>query len=93
MKNNKENNQENNHIKGCIYGTPVKIKTSILPDTTLLVIEMNNTKNKIEGIGIIKNNLMPENRKYIVIITTIDLYTNQILESTKTILQPTKKKY
>jgi len=59
-----KNNQENNHIKGCIYGTPVKIKTSILPDTTLLVIEMNNTKNKIEGIGIIKNNLMPENRKY-----------------------------
>jgi len=59
-----KNNQKNNHIKGCIYGTPVKIKTSILPDTTLLVIEMNNTKNKIEGIGIIKNNLMPENRKY-----------------------------
>jgi len=64
IKNNQKNNQENNHIKGCIYGTPVKIKTSILPDTTLLVIEMNNTKNKIEGIGIIKNNLMPENRKY-----------------------------
>jgi hypothetical protein len=64
MKNNKENNQENNNVKGCIYGTPVKIKTSILPDITLLVIEMNNTKNKIEGIGIIKNNLMPENRKY-----------------------------
>lgn len=64
IKNNKENNQENNNVKGCIYGTPVKIRTSILPDTTLLVIEMNNTKNKIEGIGIIKNNLMPENRKY-----------------------------
>ena len=64
MKNNQKNNQENNNVNGCIYGTPVKIKTSILPDTTLLVIEMNNTKNKIEGIGIIKNNLMPENRKY-----------------------------
>ena len=55
---------KNNEAKGCIYGTPVKIKTSILPDTTLLVIEMNNTKNKIEGIGVIKNNLTPENRKY-----------------------------
>ena len=50
--------------KNCIYGTPVKIKNSILPDSTILVIEMNNTKNKIEGIGIIKNNLTPENRKY-----------------------------
>ena len=55
---------KNNDAKGCIYGTPVKIKDSILPDTTLLVIEMNNSKNKIEGIGIIKNNLTPENRKY-----------------------------
>ena len=55
---------KNNEAKGCIYGTPVKIKNSILPDTTLLVIEMNNTKNKIEGIGVIKNTLTPENRKY-----------------------------
>jgi len=56
--------KKNSEAKGCIYGTPVKIKNSILPDSTLLVIEMNNTKNKIEGIGIIKNNLVPENRKY-----------------------------
>ena len=38
---------KNNEAKGCIYGTPVKIKNSILPDSTILVIEMNNTKNKI----------------------------------------------
>jgi hypothetical protein len=55
---------KNGDAKGCIYGTPVKIKESILPDTTLLVIEMNNTKNSIEGIGIIKNNLTPENKKH-----------------------------
>jgi len=55
---------KNNESKGCIYGTPIKIKDSILPDTTIMVIEMNNTKNSIEGIGIIKNNLTPENRKY-----------------------------
>lgn len=54
----------NNNANGCIYGTPVKIKNAILPDTTLLVIEMNNTKNQIEGLGVIKNNLIPENRKY-----------------------------
>jgi|UniRef100_A0A6C0CEA8 hypothetical protein len=63
-KNSQENSKETSQTKGCIYGTPVKIKNSILPDSTLLVIEMNNTKNKIEGIGIIKNNLTPENRKY-----------------------------
>ena len=55
---------KNGDAKDCIYGTPVKIKESILPDTTLLVIEMNNTKNSIEGIGIIKNNLTPENKKH-----------------------------
>lgn len=55
---------ENNEGVGCIYGTPIKIKDTILPDTTILVIEMNNSKNRIEGIGIIKNNLTPENRKY-----------------------------
>jgi len=55
---------KNSDAKGCIYGTPVKIRESILPDTTLLVIEMNNTKNSIEGIGIIKNNLTPENKKH-----------------------------
>jgi hypothetical protein len=54
----------NNSNIGCIYGTPVKITENILPYTTLIVLEMNNSKNIIEGIGIIKNNLAKENRKY-----------------------------
>ena len=54
----------NNSNIGCIYGTPVKITENILPYTTLIVIEMNNSKNIIEGIGIIKNSLAKENRKY-----------------------------
>ena len=29
----------------------------ILPNEKIIVIEMNNTKNKIEGFGIIKNKL------------------------------------
>ena len=56
--------KNNNNSLGCIYGTPVKISDSLDPDTQLLVLEMNNTNNTIEGIGIIKNNLAKENRKY-----------------------------
>ena len=56
--------KENNNALGCIYGCPVKISENILPYTTLIVIEMNNSKNIIEGIGIIKNSCVRENKKY-----------------------------
>jgi hypothetical protein len=45
-------------IRGCIYGTPMKMKSNIPMETTVYVIEMNNEKNKIEGIGIINNRLI-----------------------------------
>jgi hypothetical protein len=66
---NREWINKNNNSEGCIYGTPVKISDSIDPDTLLLVLEMNNTNNCIEGIGIVKNNLARENRKYYKIYT------------------------
>lgn len=47
----------------CVYGTPIKISKSILPDSLIIVIEMNNSINKIEGIGIIKNNYLKESKK------------------------------
>ena len=56
---------ENNNTIGCIYGCPVKISENILPYTTLIVLEMNNSKNII---------------KFIQIITIIDTYTDPILE-------------
>lgn len=61
--------KNNNSNLGCIYGTPVKISETIDPDSQLIVLEMNNTKNIIEGIGIIKNNLVRENRKFNKIYT------------------------
>ena len=61
--------EKNNNSIGCIYGCPVKISESILPYTTLLVLEMNNSKNIIEGIGIITNNCARENKKYYKIYT------------------------
>ena len=40
---------------GCIYGSPVEMSPKILFDSFVFVIEMNNTINKIQGIGLIKN--------------------------------------
>lgn len=59
---NKSWRTTNNEI-GCIYGTPIKISEKILPNTLIIVVEMNNSSNTIEGIGIIKNKLLPENKK------------------------------
>ena len=39
----------------CIYGTPLLIKTSVPLNTLLFVVEMNNEKNQIEGVGAIRN--------------------------------------
>jgi hypothetical protein len=44
----------NNH-KGCIYGSPNKIKDNIFGNDIIFVLEMHNSENKIKGIGLIKN--------------------------------------
>lgn len=44
-----------NNFEGCIYNTPKKIKDNITPEVLLFVLEMNNDKNIITGIGFIKN--------------------------------------
>lgn len=54
--------RESRQYDGCIYGSSVKIKESISPDVILIIFEMNNTIDIIEGIGIIKNNLV--HKKY-----------------------------
>ena len=46
-----------NEWKGCIYGTPRKITDKIPHNSILFVLEMNNDKNRIESIGLIKNSL------------------------------------
>jgi hypothetical protein len=38
-----------------VYGTPIMITHHLMDDTYAFVIEMNNDKNKIEGIGFIRN--------------------------------------
>jgi hypothetical protein len=39
----------------CIYSSPVEVSKKIPIDALLFVLEMNNDKNEIEGIGLVKN--------------------------------------
>jgi len=50
------------HGYECIYCVPMELSPKIYYNTPVFVIEMNNSTDKIEGIGLIKNN--PELKKY-----------------------------
>ena len=42
----------------CIYGVPQQLSDKIFMDSPVFVLEMNNSKNKIEGVGLIRNMVM-----------------------------------
>ena len=46
----------------CIYGSPQEFSPKILYHDVVFVVEMNNDKNQIEGIGLIRN--IPYRDKY-----------------------------
>ena len=60
---NNETWQENldwrkqHNYEGCIYGTPVRMKENIPFERLVFVLEMNNDKNRIEGVGLIRKQL------------------------------------
>ena len=56
--------RERKNFEGCIYCAPLQLSYKIPINSLLFVLEMNNTSNKIEGIGLIKN--MYQSDKYIV---------------------------
>jgi hypothetical protein len=47
--------RENKPNIGCIYGSPSILSLQCPIDSLLFVVEMNNSSNQIEGIGLIKN--------------------------------------
>lgn len=47
--------KKNNNFHGCIYGLGTTIQKNVPIYSNVFVIEMNNSKNEIEGIGLIKN--------------------------------------
>ena len=61
----RENNnwRINNDFNGCIYNTPVYIKSDIPLEMPIYVIEMNNDTNLIIGIGKIYNKVFVD-KKY-----------------------------
>jgi len=50
-----ENYRERKKIQGCIYCSPQAMSPKIDLDSLVFVIEMNNSLNRIEGIGLIRN--------------------------------------
>ena len=42
----------------------MKMRETIIPDSLVFVIEMNNEKNQIEGIGLIKNRHIPTEDRF-----------------------------
>lgn len=49
---------------GCAYGVPGKATSSFTGDDILLVLEMNNSENRIMGIGMVKNQPVMRNKQY-----------------------------
>ena len=41
----------------CMYCSPLELSAKVSYNTPVFVIEMNNSENKIAGIGLIKNNI------------------------------------
>ncbi len=41
----------------CVYGCPKAVSDCVIRDSILMVLEMNNDKNRIEGIGMIRNTI------------------------------------
>jgi hypothetical protein len=50
--------REKNNIVGCFYSDQVRISASIPSKTTVFIIEMNNSLNRIEGIGLVLNKIV-----------------------------------
>jgi len=67
--------REKNEYKECIYNSPVKITEKLFPNEQIFVLEMNNSENKIVGIGKIKNKLVFDNKYRIYSDNNYNRYT------------------
>ena len=50
-----ENYRDKRNMDGCIYGSPLCLSPKIQINSLAYVIEMNNSCNLIEGVGVIRN--------------------------------------
>ena len=58
--NENHNFRTKNNLPGCIYCSPQNMSCKIELGAIVFVVEMNNTKNEIEGIGLIQNTPITE---------------------------------
>ena len=56
--------RENHEDIKCVYGSPVPLSKHIPSDSVIFMLEMNNDKNRIMGIGMLRNH--PIMNKYFV---------------------------
>ena len=75
-----QNWKERKNHKGCIYGLDTKITNNINKGEYIFVLEMNNDKNKIMGIGLIQNVTIPAERSRIY---EDEIYNNYIYKGKK----------
>jgi phage pi2 protein 07 len=57
--------KEKEQLQGVIYGTTIKINARYPFNTLFFVVEMNNEKNEIYGISLIRNSLVID-KQYII---------------------------
>ena len=49
---------------GCAYGVPTRTTNSFTGDDILFVLEMNNSENRIMGLGMVKNQPVMRSKQY-----------------------------
>ena len=50
-----ESYRSRSEFAGCVYGAPQQMSPKIDPKSLVFVVEMNNSQNKVLGIGLIRN--------------------------------------
>jgi hypothetical protein len=77
IKENRVWREEHGLNTSCVYGTPVMITHHVMDDAYAFVIEMNNDKNKIEGVGLIRNKLCEQRYRRIHSEPNLNRYSYQ----------------
>lgn len=67
--------KENNAYRACIYNSPIKITEKLDPNEKIFVLEMNNSENKIMGIGYLKNRIIMDKKYKIYSDNNYNRYT------------------
>ena len=50
-----ESYRSRSEFTGCVYGAPQQMSPKIEPKSLVFIVEMNNSQNKVLGIGLIRN--------------------------------------